>query len=390
MIALWRSGRRSRALEVYDIGRRTLAEQLGIEPGEELRRIHRQILDDSERPPGEPPQPPRARARRPLLAIAAGVAAAVLLTVALLLGRSSSRPPAAQGSRTLVVAANSVAVIDGHGALLANTTVGRSPSELVAGAGSIWVLNANDGTVDQLDPATAAPRTPPFGFAAPSAIAFAGGSLWVGTAGGAVRVDPVRHITTARIPIRGSDPDCGALELAAVGPLLWAERLGVVHRIAGEASGAGDRELRLRRRALRDLPGRDRRRPRCRLAAWLLRRPDAGRRPLGQRAGSQPLEVPVGGGPIATWGTHIWAAGDRTARHRPARYASRPPGHRLSAAVRAWTALSAMGSGLWVTCDDGWVIHIDASTGRESRLAKLTRTPTAVLAAGEGVYVAVA
>ena len=310
----------------------------------------------------------------------------MLLTVALLLGRSSSRPPAAQGSRTLVVAANSVAVIDRQGALLANTTVGRSPSELVAGAGSIWVLNANDGTVDQLDPATAAPRTPPFGFAAPTAIAFAGGSLWVGTAGGAVRVDPVRHITTARIPIRGSDPDCGALELAAVGPLLWAERLGVVHRIAAASArvtanyGSGAERCATFLGAI--AADRD--------AVWLrgyyagLTRVDA-----RSGAGSQPLEVPVGGGPIAPWGTHIWAA-DRTGSAID--LLDTLQGRLVTAypLPSAPTALSAMGSGLWVTCDDGWVIHIDASTGRESRLAKLTRTPTAVLAAGRRVYVAVA
>jgi DNA-binding SARP family transcriptional activator len=44
MIALHRSGRTSEALEVYRSGRRTLVEQMGIEPGRALQDIHRSIL----------------------------------------------------------------------------------------------------------------------------------------------------------------------------------------------------------------------------------------------------------------------------------------------------------------------------------------------------------
>lgn len=44
MVALYRSGRRSDALEVYARTRRRLVEQLGDEPGSELRALHQQIL----------------------------------------------------------------------------------------------------------------------------------------------------------------------------------------------------------------------------------------------------------------------------------------------------------------------------------------------------------
>ncbi|MEV0566530.1 BTAD domain-containing putative transcriptional regulator [Dactylosporangium sp. NPDC050588] len=44
MLALYRCGRRGEALGRYDVLRRQLAGQLGIEPGEQLRRLHRQIL----------------------------------------------------------------------------------------------------------------------------------------------------------------------------------------------------------------------------------------------------------------------------------------------------------------------------------------------------------
>ncbi|MDX6764098.1 AfsR/SARP family transcriptional regulator, partial [Streptomyces sp. F8] len=47
MLALYRSGQRAEALEVFLHGRRLLTEQLGIEPGPGLRQLHDLILRDS-------------------------------------------------------------------------------------------------------------------------------------------------------------------------------------------------------------------------------------------------------------------------------------------------------------------------------------------------------
>ena len=44
MIALYRSGRPAEALRVFQDGRRVLAEELGIDPGTDLSRIHQQVL----------------------------------------------------------------------------------------------------------------------------------------------------------------------------------------------------------------------------------------------------------------------------------------------------------------------------------------------------------
>ncbi|MBM9466672.1 AfsR/SARP family transcriptional regulator [Nakamurella leprariae] len=46
MEALHRSGRTEQALEAYHEARRTLLDELGIEPGRDLRALHRRILDD--------------------------------------------------------------------------------------------------------------------------------------------------------------------------------------------------------------------------------------------------------------------------------------------------------------------------------------------------------
>src|SRR4051812_41818195 len=44
MLALYRSGRQAEALDVYRQARRELSEQLGLEPGEELKRLEQAIL----------------------------------------------------------------------------------------------------------------------------------------------------------------------------------------------------------------------------------------------------------------------------------------------------------------------------------------------------------
>ncbi|MER6576563.1 AfsR/SARP family transcriptional regulator [Nonomuraea sp. NPDC001023] len=63
MIALYRTGRQSDALEVYREGRRILAADLGLEPSQELRRLELAILtSDSSLAPGHPP----AAAKRPV------------------------------------------------------------------------------------------------------------------------------------------------------------------------------------------------------------------------------------------------------------------------------------------------------------------------------------
>ncbi|MFD9375425.1 BTAD domain-containing putative transcriptional regulator [Streptomyces sp. NPDC059999] len=54
MTALFRSGRQCDALSLYEEGRRVLADELGIDPGPELRALHQQILTATLPPPAAP------------------------------------------------------------------------------------------------------------------------------------------------------------------------------------------------------------------------------------------------------------------------------------------------------------------------------------------------
>lgn len=70
MLALYRSGRQAEALDAYREGRDLLIDELGLEPGEDLRALEAAILAGEptlvpERPPASDPAPPPPRAQVP-------------------------------------------------------------------------------------------------------------------------------------------------------------------------------------------------------------------------------------------------------------------------------------------------------------------------------------
>jgi DNA-binding SARP family transcriptional activator/basic membrane lipoprotein Med (substrate-binding protein (PBP1-ABC) superfamily) len=102
MLALYRSGRQAEALEAFRRARRYLVEELGLEPGEPLRRLEARVLRhdpglDIVHPHPREPTLPAPRYTRPRLAIAGlsavAVAAALVALVALHRSSTGGRPP---------------------------------------------------------------------------------------------------------------------------------------------------------------------------------------------------------------------------------------------------------------------------------------------------------
>jgi DNA-binding SARP family transcriptional activator len=182
MLALYRCGRQADALEVYRSGRRLLDEELGLQPDDELQRLERAILNHD--PSLESPLVPGVR--RPSVAQRR---------------RASSRTEAP-------FPPDSVAVIDPQRSrVVGHVLVGRRPVAVAIGHGSVWVANADDGTVSRIDPDRhEVIRT--IGIGAPAVdLAVATDAVWVanGSAGTVSRIDPSADAVVETIDLRGSN-----------------------------------------------------------------------------------------------------------------------------------------------------------------------------------------
>jgi DNA-binding SARP family transcriptional activator/DNA-binding beta-propeller fold protein YncE len=188
MLALYRSGRQADALQAYRAARRTLIDELGIEPGEELQSLHSRIL-------AQDPELSRPRlagdaarhARQPLvlLAGAAMVAAAAIAAIVLLATRSTGRPP-------LPISADSVAAIDPATGKMAQALPQPGVDRVTADATSVWVDADGPRSVSELDPSGRAPSQTVGVGIFPTDIALGEGALWVldGTSGRLAKVNP--------------------------------------------------------------------------------------------------------------------------------------------------------------------------------------------------------
>jgi len=206
MLALYRSGRQSDALEVHRDGRRRLVEELGIEPGRALRELERAILSQDaslETPlPLTQERPMRGAAgsrRRRLVTAGAALAAGGAIT-ALAVGLTGH-------SSGMTVPPNAIGVIDpGTNQITDAVHAGTGPSAIAVGEGAVWVANRDDKTVAKLNPRTHELQAIPVD-GTPSGIAAGRGAVWVahGFSGTLERIDPRYNQVAERIPVLPSN-----------------------------------------------------------------------------------------------------------------------------------------------------------------------------------------
>src|SRR4051794_29275468 len=145
MLAIYRAGRQAEALGAYRAARAELVEQIGVEPGADLQRLHDQILAHDAaldlRAAAEPESltPPPRRSRALLVGAAvlllAGITAFGLIRVL--------EPASLPGIRE-----DAVGVLDPDGGrITAEYSVGRAPGALTTDGRSVWAANERDGTV---------------------------------------------------------------------------------------------------------------------------------------------------------------------------------------------------------------------------------------------------
>lgn len=384
MVALHRSGRRAEALAAYDQARRRLADELGIEPGERLQRLHAAMLESDE--PESSPLDLRAPQRRRAAGLL-GVGAALLLAAAvaaLLINRSSA------SDRIAAVSADSVGLIDPSGGrVIAQYPVGQTPTSLIARGKVAWTVNTDSQTVSRVDPSGRRDQAVP---GAPADLQWADGSIWVSyhtlsndkLAFGVVRLDADTLHPEGAIELRRSEPIATLpfAPLAFAGGLLW---LGAPAGLLTAIDPA-------RMRVVRTVKVEDVARSLAAdgdnlwvlLAEGKLLRADA-------RTGSVRQQITINTPhalDVAAAGGLAWVSDGFTGNVW--RITPGPPVEVASVHVGdSAFHLAASPGGVWATSsEDGTVVRIDASTGRRTRV-RLGNAPIGVAVSSAGVWTSV-
>lgn len=370
MLALYRCGRQAEALARYQRLRERLRDELGLDPDESVRRVHRAILahDPAVASPARRAVPgPRPRR---LPAAVGSLTAIAVLCAGLVSGAGAPRPAAPQ------LAANTVGAVSGGSG--DPVQVGQSPDGLAYGAGSVWVANNGDDSVSRIDPRTRAVQLIPVG-SDPVAVAVSGDDVWVANSGdGTVsRINASADRVVDTLPV-GNLPSA-----VAVGPAgVWVALSGdnAIRRIDPDsgrvdppvAVGGGPAGIGVGERTV-----------------WVANSLDGTVTPVDAVTGQARGPVPVGTGPqgVAVTDEAVWVAnGLSLTVSRLDIRTGVVTSHEVGDGPRS---VVAGPDGVWVSNEyDATVVRLDPGTAQPVRTIRTGSAPRGLAVAGRTVWAA--
>jgi DNA-binding SARP family transcriptional activator/ABC-type transport system substrate-binding protein len=203
MLALYRSGRQAEALRVYADGRRSLVEDLGLDPGPELQQLEQAILRHD--PSLAAPHRLRPGRRRRIAAFGVPAIAIAAAAMGVLFTRGGTSSPGARSGTPI----NAIAFVSARTGRLVGRAEGlNAPLQSMFYRGALWNLSFT-GILSKIDPQTGNVVASANTVSVPCGLAAGAGALWVSdcNAPAVVRIDPTHDVVVGRavLPVARSE-----------------------------------------------------------------------------------------------------------------------------------------------------------------------------------------